>query len=502
MQKTIPRQALARSTGKARQAKAEERVRTAVQTAAGGEHRAAYASLPSKDKARYARELTKQYYRAPYTADRKTPVRPQEASSLSGGAGTHRSASGRTHGGSAGSFGAPSPSEQRKRQKDEARREIARRSFNLIGTAAAQAMRAATGTSVPAGQQLEEARRQADNARAIREAKLRFDSANALVDWNGRQKLLDELEEADRSAGWEIGEEQANAAERRRRELLTMLREGDLAAGNGVRSGTDVDTGRDIVESTIKKGVGAAINVFSNIGKNLEMENAYRWKPSDAVSDLVNGDPWGTSKRRRIEAYEDPVTQGKWKPIDDAADRQYYAAAAALQRAREGKSFLGEVGIDAAQGALEAGFDGGFAVLTGGSALIPMGLRVYGESVGEARRAGASPGHQTEYALANTGVEILTEKLFDGLAGIYGAGAADALTERLIGRLTESEAGRTALRTLAGAAGGQRRLCAPDGAARRSFPRRQRKSRPKRGGGEHSRKHRSGKTHGGRAGCY
>ena len=164
--------------------------------------------------------------------------------------------------------------------------------------------------------------------------------------------------------------------------------------------------------------------------------------------------PQGTAYAAEwIQAYEDPASQEKWKRIDAAADRLSGDSAAVLQRAKEGKSFLGEIGVDAAKSALEMGFDSGVALATGGSALIPMGARVYGQSVGKARRAGANLDQQTAYALTSTAIELASEKLFDGVAGIYGAGAADDITEALVRRLADSDTGRTLLRAVIGSVG-------------------------------------------------
>ena len=181
--------------------------------------------------------------------------------------------------------------------------------------------------------------------------------------------------------------------------------------------------------------------------------DTYSWKATDIFSDLWNGQPRGTSRRERIQAYEDPASQEKWKRIDAAADRLSGDSAAVLQRAKEGKSFLGEIGVDAAKSALEMGFDSGVALATGGSALIPMGARVYGQSVGKARRAGANLDRQTAYAMTRTAIELASEKLFDGVAGIYGAGAADDITEALVRRLADSGTGRTLLRAVIGSVG-------------------------------------------------
>ena len=254
-------------------------------------------------------------------------------------------------------------------------------------------------------------------------------------------------------SGWEINEEQANAAEQQRQELLARLREGDLAAGNGERSGTDADTGRDVVEGTAKGIAGAGVNLVSNLGKLLEKTDAYFWKPTDWLSDLVHGQEPGTTRQSRIDAYNNPESQEKWQDIDAIADSLDNDAAAVLRRAKEGKSIVGEMGVDVAKGVLEAGFDAGLAAVTGGSALVPMAARVYGQSVGTARRAGATPEQQAAYGLTSAAIEVASEMLFDGVAKIYGAGAADDIVEKLVVELADSDTGRSMLRFLAGAAG-------------------------------------------------
>ena len=90
--------------------------------------------------------------------------------------------------------------------------------MDLLGTASAQAGRGITGISVPVEQQREESRRQEDNIRAIREANARFEATRQPIEWDGRAELISALEQLDMQSGWEINEEQANAAEQQRQE--------------------------------------------------------------------------------------------------------------------------------------------------------------------------------------------------------------------------------------------------------------------------------------------
>ena len=325
--------------------------------------------------------------------------------------------------------------------------------MDLLGTASAQAGRGITGISVPVEQQREESRRQEDNIRAIREANARFEATRQPIEWDGRAELISALEQLDMQSGWEINEEQANAAEQQRQELLSRLREGDLAAGNGVRSGTGADTGRDVVEGSAKGIAGAGVNVFSNLGQLMAKADAYTYSENEFLTDWMLGNDPSVMRQARIDAYNDPANQEKWREIDAIADRLDNDAATVLRRAKEGKSIAGEAGVDIAKGVLEAGFDAGLATVTDGSALVPLAARVYGQSVGTARRAGATPEQQAAYGLTSAAIEVASEMLFDGVAKIYGAGAADDIVEKLVVELAESDTGRSMLRFLAGAAG-------------------------------------------------
>ena len=420
---------------------------TPARTQSGG-HKEAYLSLPTGQKAAYARELLSHYR----SGDLEKQTGKMKAASGRGST-LHISASGSKHGGSHGSLGEVSVYEQRRQQRDEARADFWNHTLDLLGTSSEQAGRGITGISVPVEQQREESRRQIENVRAIREANARFEATRQPIEWDGRAELISALEQLDMQSGWEINEEQANAAEQQRQELLARLREGDLAAGNGERSGTDADTGRDILESTAKGIAGAGVNAFSNLGQLMAKADAYTYSENEFLTDWMLGNDPSVMRQARIDAYESAEAKEYWSSIDAIADRLDNDAAAVLRRAKEGKSIVGEMGVDVAKGVLEMGFDAGLAAVTGGSALVPLAARVYGQSVGTARRAGATLEQQAAYGLTSATIEVASEMLFDGVAKIYGAGAADDIVEKLVVELAESDTGRSMLRFLAGAAG-------------------------------------------------
>ena len=320
---------------------AEKQKRKGQQTAGGGKKSAAaYSAAPAKRHAEEP-ETVKSESTPVYTAAKKSSsANAAVASSM------HYSSSGSKHGGSHGSLGEVSVYEQRRQQRAAARKDFWNHTLDLLGTASAQAGRGITGISVPVEQQLEESRRQIENVRAIREANARFEATRKPIEWDGRAELISALEQLDMQSGWEINEEQANAAEQQRQELLARLREGDLAAGNGERSGTDADTGRDILESTAKGIAGAGVNAFSNLGQLMAKADAYTYSENEFLTDWMLGNDPSVMRQARIDAYNDPANQEKWREIDAIADRLDNDAATVLRRAKEGKSIAGEAGVD------------------------------------------------------------------------------------------------------------------------------------------------------------
>ena len=92
----------------------------------------------------------------------------------------------------------------------------------------------------------------------------------------------------------------------------------------------------------------------------------------------------------------------------------------------------------ALQNVTEVATDALVNTLTGGGGLAFMGFRVFGSEASNAMSQGASEAEAALYGLAKAGVEVLTEKMFDGLYGVYGEGVADDLTKDLIFKMTEN----------------------------------------------------------------
>ena len=199
MQTTITQKTLPRDGKSAQSQDGALRRLEAQRTAFGLGCKAAYRSLPPKQKSQYARALLDRYYRS---QNDKGSDEQEKQSAASSGSGTkaHLAESGRSHGGSSGSFGAPLSYREYQQRTKDAKQEIALRSLDWLGTAAGQTQRGMTGSSVSPDQQLADARRQAENVRAVQSAKDRLQSLRELghstprtEELTGAQKAVDRI---------------------------------------------------------------------------------------------------------------------------------------------------------------------------------------------------------------------------------------------------------------------------------------------------------------------
>lgn len=128
------------------------------------------------------------------------------------------------------------------------------------------------------------------------------------------------------------------------------------------------------------------------------------------------------------------------------------SGSAELEASKAGKSEVEKVLIDVAVQGGNMAADAAIGLATGG-AMTPMALRSYGAGVIAAESAGASQRDAMLYGMASAGVEMLTEKLFDGFLGVYGEGVGDHMTDYVIGKLAKTEAGQAAWGMLFSAGG-------------------------------------------------
>lgn len=134
--------------------------------------------------------------------------------------------------------------------------------------------------------------------------------------------------------------------------------------------------------------------------------------------------------------------------IDEARAR----SAAEIESAKEGLGPVGRTFVDAGVAGTQMALDAPLNLFAPGASLAGMGTRAFGNAAQDAKSRGADTARQIIYGGATAGVEVLSEKLFDGLAGLYGKGMADETTRRVISKLAKSEGGQRALGILASAA--------------------------------------------------
>lgn len=181
----------------------------------------------------------------------------------------------------------------------------------------------------------------------------------------------------------------------------------------------------------------------------LEGEDAAQWA-KNTLDDV----------ERKLNAYkkvvDENVQQKATQATADLADELQQDSAERIERAKDGSGAVGRFAVDAGVAATQMGID----ALTGRALGIgdvgskaSMALRAFGGGTQEARQGGGDLNQQLGYGGGVAAVELITEKLFDGLAGIYGKGTLDKVAEGVIGNLAKTDAGRTALRVLEGGIG-------------------------------------------------
>lgn len=88
-----------------------------------------------------------------------------------------------------------------------------------------------------------------------------------------------------------------------------------------------------------------------------------------------------------------------------------------------------------------------------GSSLYVLFTQAAGSATTDALQRGASGQNSVAYGVANGALEVLTEKMFDGVAGVFGKGAADDALQSLVRRVTQNKGAQNALLTIADSLG-------------------------------------------------
>lgn len=162
--------------------------------------------------------------------------------------------------------------------------------------------------------------------------------------------------------------------------------------------------------------------------------------------------------QQKSDAYkkvlDENIQQRATAATSEMANSLTETGGAKLEEAKQGLSPIGRLGVDAASAGLNMLYDAALGRF-GGVALTnaAMGLRSFGQTAQAAEASGADIDRQIGAGAAAAAKTVITNGLVDGLAGLYGKGAADDIIEMAVGKLGKTDAGRNALRVLAKSAG-------------------------------------------------
>ena len=249
-----------------------------------------------------------------------------------------------------------------------------------------------------------------------------------------RDSLIQRMNDITANEGYATTVEQADAVQQEKQDTRQRLHQLDEELGNAARFYDSGERAGAVTKGALKQTGSAYTNfmgTLQGVGNRLN-----ELSPDENAA--LYGIDYGELEKEEQRLYE-------------KADTMSDSAARDIEQAKEGLSALGQAGVDISINLIQMGIDA--AGRAAGLGMLPFFVRAAGGSMQEARQAGASTGQQLAYGLTKGAIEVGTEKLFDGLAGVFGKGAADDVIEGLIGKLSGSNTGRSLLRAFAGAAG-------------------------------------------------
>ncbi|MBO4915012.1 MAG: hypothetical protein J5449_07380, partial [Oscillospiraceae bacterium] len=135
--------------------------------------------------------------------------------------------------------------------------------------------------------------------------------------------------------------------------------------------------------------------------------------------------------------------------LDSAYDSLSARGDQHLAAARRGQDSIGRGLSDVLTVGTQMLGDAAANAVVPGAGLAMLGTRAFGDASQQARKSGAGVGEQIGCGIGVGATELLTEKMLDGLGGIYGRGMADDAVNGLIGRLAKTPSGRDTLHALA-----------------------------------------------------
>lgn len=177
------------------------------------------------------------------------------------------------------------------------------------------------------------------------------------------------------------------------------------------------------------------------------------WTDRDLQSQQNIIDDWQRKYDAMAKVSGEQVQQKATQATAQLADTVQESAQKDIETAKKGLGTVGRLAVDAGVAGGQMLGDAAANIVAPGAGLASMAYRGFGSGAQQARLNGATLAQQLGYGAASAGVEVLSEKIFDGLSGIYGGGAADDIVEGVIRKMAKSKNGQRALRVLASGAG-------------------------------------------------
>lgn len=308
------------------------------------------------------------------------------------------------------------------------------------------------------------------NERKEKEAK-----AKAEAEQKEYKQLQSRLDRIDANRAYVTTTEQNDALEKERASVVQRMREIDggttstglderlkkLFAGTGLeRLGSDVGAMRGLYEAGQKNRTAQYQQAYDELQPQIaraqtaynEMRALYGEAGATAEYNVLK------DLQRRSDAYkkvlDENIQQRATAATSEMANSLTETGGAKLEEAKQGLDPIGRLGVDAASAGLNMLYDAALGRF-GGSTLsnAAMGLRSFGQTAQAAEASGADIDRQIGAGVAAAAKTVITNGLVDGLAGLYGKGAADDIIEMAVGKLGKTDAGKNALRALAKSAG-------------------------------------------------
>ena len=202
---------------------------------------------------------------------------------------------------------------------------------------------------------------------------------------------------------------------------IQQMKDNKVFYEQALKTGVNPRTGKKLTVDE-KSRYYKILNTRYTDGKIAQMENIYK-------------DATANQKARTMEAANDAFA---------ASDRMKASADKDIAAAKDGSGKVGQFLVDLGYTGTQLLADTAANAIAPGAGMVSMASRVYGDASAEARREGKTAGQQALSGLKGATIEVLTEKLFGGLAKAYGAGTADELVGKVADKLTKTEAGQRA----------------------------------------------------------